>query len=221
MMRKIKRASFSVLFTSLLLVLLFIQGVYAYENTIFGFSITPPASWIIYENPEQTGILYVAAIFQNPDWDARIDVWVEDTNNSLMDYREGIEEILADSYENSKLLSEQNRSVDGLDCYEVVFTATQNFLVLKYKQAYFVGNGKLYVVICSAWESEYSYSISDFDASISSFRIIEASNPSDGSPDNTMLIIGILATAVILAVLVVILLLKKRGHAHKRKHRGR
>lgn len=183
----------------LIVSILEIHFVFAYENTEFGFTIDPPPMWDLNED---TGVNYMPVVFVDSYTGASINIVLEEVRGSLWDNIEGTKVILESSFDDYTLVYEASRVIGGLDCYELVSTWNQFDFLIKAKQVVFVEDGTAYTITCSALESEFDNFLLDFENSITSFRL--TSEP-DTLPINLDAII--LGGIVFIAVIVILLLL--------------
>lgn len=151
------------------MVMLFsVSMVSAYDNSQYGFSITPPSGWSIAENASG-----VFVMFTSTSSGSSINVVGEETSLSLLVAVSNTKPVLA-AFENYNLLSEGSRVIGGLDCYELVFTWTYQGIDLKVKQVYFVEHDYAFIITCSALEPQYDASSIAFENSLETFRIAGA-----------------------------------------------
>ena len=194
------------LFSLIIVSLICINVVSAYENTEFGFTIDSPLLWDLNEN---TGTDYISVAFENSYTGSSINIGVEETyDSSLLDNIEGIKVFLEGSFDDFNLVYEVRRVIGGLDCYEIVYTATLYDLAFKTKQVVFVEGGMGYVITCNAFESEFSSSLLDFENSITSFRI---TSDSTALPLNLDMIIIVGLVIIVIIVLLLVLFMLKKG----------
>jgi hypothetical protein len=208
----LRKTLFSVLLIMVLSTFFSTQSIFAYDNAN-GFSINPPDGWSVEEPTE-----IIAVQFTEPSIDgSSINVAVEETQSSLSQVISSTKPTLADAFENYTLVSEGSRVVNGLEGYELVATFEYEGRLLKAKQVYFVEVGKEFVITCAAIESLYENSLSDFENTISSFRITDSQQevPTDNNSsdsDNTILIIAVAITAAAAVIITTaILLLRKKS----------
>ena len=200
---------------SILIISILTQSVFAYYNLEHSFSITPPGGWIA---EDQEGIIVV--LFTSPSLftKASINIAVEEIDGTFSQYiaasKEGIETMLNDYV----LVTEGNRIIDGLDCYQIVSTYTIAAVEFKASQYIFFENGKAYVITCACSLPEYDNLLLDFEDCVATFGLgdsLETSDTSDtgdtNSDTNVLMIGGIVAVLVlVVVVLLVILFLKKK-----------
>jgi ribosomal protein L40E len=203
---KIKRTLLSSLLISALLILLIVQIVQAYDNVEYGFSITPPSLWSLIED---TGTPTVVVGFGKTDSTASINVAVSENPVTLSEIIDDIKDYLSDYFTDFNLVYETQRSIGGLDCYELEYTITQFGLRVRTKQVVFVEKGKEYVITYQALDSEYSDYLSDAENSITSFRLL-GDSLDDDSFGNILLIGGLIISLIIVAAVLGIFFLRKR-----------
>ena len=194
-----KKLLYVFLFSLILGSLLLTESTFAYENAEYNFTINTPSMW---EIDEDTGIELVLVTFIEPDSRASINIVIEETRGTLLDYIEGSKVGLAGSFDDYVLVYEGSRVIGGLDCYEIVSTWTESdTLELKMKQIIFVEDGIGYVLTCGSLESDYSTYLVDFENSVTSFRITSDSATSPLNLDS-LIIIGFVIIAIIVLLLV-------------------
>jgi hypothetical protein len=193
------------LITAIVITILSVQLVNAYENTEYGFSINFPSGWKQTENPG------VVALYTNDDASASVNIIIEETNLSLADYITESKDQLKnlDYYE---LISEDSRTISGLNGHELVFDWTYfpedgNYQDLRDKQVTFVHNGKAFIITCSADYSDYDLFLPTFDQTLDSFRLT-----SSGTLDisNSTLIITAVVIVVVIALIISVVLLRRK-----------
>ena len=182
------------------------QLVRAYENTEHGFSINFPSGW------EQSQNQDVVVLYTNDDGSASINVIVEETSLSLAAYATESKNQLEnlDYYE---LITENSRTINGLNGYELVFawtlfTDNETYYDLQDKQVFFVQNGKAFIITCGADYSDYDLFLPTFEQSLETFRLTSSGTPGIGMPDTTLIII--LAVVIVVVVLAISMVLLRR-----------
>lgn len=156
-------------FTSIVLFLITVSVIpvtNAYENLEYDFSITPPSGWSVDEVGED-----IVVEFVNYDSFSYIMVGQEMTNLNLSEYVTYGTSDNEQWYTNYFLVSERSRVINGLNCYEIVFTLTDD-LEFQLKQVFFVKNDRAYIISCTALKSEYATDNVAFEQSIQSFQLI-------------------------------------------------
>ena len=188
------------------------QLVNAYDNAQYGFSITPPSNWVTTNSDP------FVVTFSEPNDTARISIFIENTTLNLNDYaslgKQNLELTFKDY--NYSLLSEQNRTIGNLNCYEIVYsyTGTNNVndnITLQIKSVIFVENQKAFVVHYITTKSNYfTYSV-ETEQSIVSFRILGTTTlPSPSIPEFPSWIILPLAVITTLSASLLIKEERKR-----------
>ncbi len=198
-----RKTRFSILIV-MVIIILSVPLVNAYENKEHGFSINFPSGW------EQTQSAGVVVLYTNNDATASVNIIVEETSLSLADYITESKDQLTnlDYYE---LISEGNRTINGLNGYELVFAWTSfnddgSYQDIQDKQVTFVQNGKAFIVTCGADYSDYDLFVSTFEQTLGSFRL--TSSGTLGISNSTLIII--IAVVVIAIVLIISLFLLRR-----------
>jgi len=151
-----------------------VQFAESYLNTQYNFSIDFPSGWVENENPD------VVVQFSDPEGSATMNIAVEETPLSLSSYVSEAEDELAFNLPFFELLSGANRTISGLDGYELTYTWIQvgspNPNIWN-KQVFFVEDGKAYVITCGADYLEYSLYTSAFENSLDSFTLTATPTP--------------------------------------------
>jgi hypothetical protein len=217
-----KRLRYVELAIFLCLSLTFIQSVSAYDSGQYEFSITPPSGWQVEENPSE--MVVVAFVDPSLTSGASINIVVkegveasmEDWTNADTEY---ITTYLSSIFDNFQLLFNGQRIVNGVNGYEFICTTSINGVEMKMEQVIFTGNGKMYVITCTALSSEYSSKVVDFTQCIESFKINSLasaspnSNITNSSDSGYGLIIGLIVLIVVLLVVSIIVVLKREKMA--------
>lgn len=172
------RKKISFLVIAIILATCLIPSAFAYHNSEFGFSITPPTGW------ETVDLQGVAIAFGDPSagtTGASINVATEETRGDLSQYVVASKTSISTTCNNYHLVSEGSLVVNGLDCYSIVSTWTQSKTDFKAEQVIFVENGKAYIITCASFESQYSDVFVYFLPTIESFQIDSVSTTSTAS----------------------------------------
>jgi hypothetical protein len=142
-----------------------------YINQKYGFEIIPPAGWITNENTQDP------VKFFCPDQnDYQINLAIKEpitTNETLLNVSEQLIEHYSQTYfKNFLLISSNQRTINGLNTYELVYSEGQEPNMLQHKQVLFEKNKKIYSLAYTSLVDTYDTYISVVDQSINSFTII-------------------------------------------------
>ena len=142
-----------------------------YSNTTYGFGLNPPAGWTT--NTSGSSGAIVSFFAPNNIDNINIVPGQLPTGMSLENYI--ISEI--NSYDDSfadTLLSNNTRTVNGMNAYEYVFTYTvQDYNIeLKMKQVAVEKNSNLIILTYTAIPEDYDIYYDAFESSVNSLRII-------------------------------------------------
>jgi hypothetical protein len=107
-----------------------------YINQEFGFEIIPPAGWIINENTQDP------VKFFCPDQNVyQINLAIKEpitTNDTLISVSEKLIEYYSQTYfKNFSLISSNQKIINGLNAYELVYSQGQEPNMLQHKQVFF------------------------------------------------------------------------------------
>jgi hypothetical protein len=165
-----KMCAFSVLV--ILALILLIDLVSAYDNSQYGFSITPPSEWETWHGGPEFVVRFTS--YSRSAYVVGISVVVEETNAALMDYVSSAKISLA-ATNNFELVSEGQIGIGKLNAYEIVSVnndinndASNDW---KYRRVFFVENGKAYLIRCDVFAADYDSFAPTFEQSIQTFRI--------------------------------------------------
>jgi len=184
----------------------------SYTNLNHGFSINFPSGWEQADNPD------VAVLYTNADGSASINVIVEETTLSLANYVSESKSQLEglDYYE---LISENGRTIGGLNGYELVYAWTyfydnETYVDLQDKQLFFVENGKAFIITCGCDYSDYQTYSPTFENSFESFSLVSQETLGQF---NLTLIIAAVAVVVIVVLVIALILLRRRRQPTQRQ----
>jgi hypothetical protein len=155
------------------LVLPMVNSINTYTNEYFGVSLTPPTGW----NYDPETSYPDEAIFQGPIVPATGDqisfsILFQKTNQTLINYVLEIKGVLAEE-SSLTLASEKATSYAGLNCYELVYTASNASLEVKEIAIIFVQNTKAIIFLFTAATSNYDNYISTFQQSLQTLQITD------------------------------------------------
>jgi hypothetical protein len=203
----LEKTSAIISVTIILIVLFPAQLVNAYDNSQYGFAITGPPEWEATYATQAYGYIVsfgtTSRVMSGMHYSVGIAVIVEDTSATLTDYVSAAKTTLAAKRE-YQLVSEGEINVGELRGYEVVSTYKE-YSMEKSKRAYFVENGKAYIIRCRVYADDYDSYLSTFDQTVQTFRII----PISGFPVWSSVVIISITAGIAVAVLRAILTRRK------------
>lgn len=134
---------------------------------------------------------------------------------------------------NYAIESEGYQTLGDLTYYNLVFTFTSDSTEIKERQAVFMGNSGAYIVTFATYPSLYDQYLPDFQGSLETFKLLtretyttpwstylsamETTKLYDSNASNLVFIIGGLAGAASVAVMVTIFILYRRSDNTKRQ----
>ncbi len=190
----------------ILLTLSSAQIVWAYENTDYGFTFTPPVGWQQTEDePGRVG-------YVSEDETVSMGISVDETNDTLVDYAKLTEDSMDYSFTDYLMVTENPMKIGSLNGYYIVFTGLSDQDSLKGKMVLLVDNGKAFSFLYLAFEAGYDSHLSEFDQSVQTFSLSNT-NPVVSTPDSTTTTIIITIVAVVVALAVVLFLWRRKGKA--------
>jgi hypothetical protein len=172
-----------------------VQLVYAYSNTAYGFSMTPPSGWTVNEGVSGTVVMFVGPVIPETGGNININVVAGNTNETLSEAISSIKASYPTDFTNFSEVSESSRTIGGMNAYEIVYTWSQGGNDFEDKQVFFVQSGQDFIITCTALPTNYATYSSTFEQSIQTFQLSPA-----GIPLTTILVV----IAIIIVVIVVI-----------------
>ena len=144
-----------------------------YQNSQYGFGLNPPDGWTIDENDQLEVVR-----FYGPTIDGTtINIGISEP--SYMAAGESLESVvitILDYYHtyftNFTEISNNSRTVNGMNAHDLVYTFTQGIYELKQMQIGIEKNKKTFVITFTASIESYDDYIALFEESISSFTIV-------------------------------------------------
>ncbi len=165
-----------IFFITLLVLLLSgsISSVHAYTNAQYSFSIDPPSGWIVDDD-----VTYAAVCFYGPidqDFRVNVNIQVEPTSASLAQYISS-SKLQLQTFDNYQLLSEESRTINGVDAAELVFqfSISGQREIVQEKIVASLVNGKAFTIIYAALPTTYQTYLNAFESSVQTFKVEAAS----------------------------------------------
>ena len=183
--------------------LMLVQTVYAYNNSAYGFSMTPPPGWTVDESVSGTVVMFYGPLMPETGTNANINVVVGNSNQTLSDAISSLKTDYPTEFTNYSLVSESSQNIGGLSSYELVYTFSLDGNNYKEKQVLFIENGHDYIISCTATPSKYDTYSSAFEQSIQTFQLTSGITPSPSVPEfPTLIAIPILMAAILAGVMI-------------------
>jgi hypothetical protein len=142
-----------------------------------------------------------------------VNVVVGNTTQTLSEAISSVKASYATEFTNFSLVSESNRTIGGLNCYEAVFTFSQQGNDYRDEQVLFIENGRYFIITCTATPSNYGTYLPTFEQSLQTFQMTSPSSHSGFFiPLWTLLVVAAVVVAVIVVAFV---LLRKRPKSER------
>jgi hypothetical protein len=142
-----------------------------YINQQYGFQIIPPTNWTVSENTLDTVKFFCPD--QN-DYQINLAIKPPITSNETVEVlgNQLIERYSESLFKNFTLFSKTQKTINGLNAYEIVFSEGQLPYMLEHKQVLFEKNDKVFSVIYTTLVYKYDTYIDVVDQSINTFTIL-------------------------------------------------
>lgn len=144
-----------------------------YSNTQYGFGLNPPQDWIIDENDPYGAIVRFSGPTED-EFTVNLGINGPSTLNEGETLNSSFQEIIAsytNMFTNFFLISSRDRTVNGMNGYEIVYTFTQGIFQAKSKQVGVEKDGYAFVLTFVALVDNYDEYNSIIEQSINSFMI--------------------------------------------------
>jgi hypothetical protein len=147
------------------------SGAHAYQNSEYGFSLTPPEGWPQVENP------YVLAVFESSGgagYSPRISINVVDRTRTDLDAL--VAQITASYlalFTDFSVLSQENTTLLGLPARRMVCSWTQGMYQLKMTEILVQKVNRYYDLGLITVESQHGAHRSEFDESVDTLRLFD------------------------------------------------
>jgi len=151
-----------------------------YSNRYYGFGLNPPKGWTV--QGKNTSSATVASFLCSSASESEVKIIIFEPatlDGETLD--SGVELTLgfySNALPNYSLISENARSVNGMNAYEIVFNCTNCFYVeneeleIKIKEVFVEKNGMVFIIHYSATPDAYDTYLSIVEQSINSFTIV-------------------------------------------------
>ena len=166
-----------VLLGVLLVVLLFCSGCTtqvsqrSYTNTVYGFSLNSPLGWSVVENESPTiAVRFAAPELNNGSLVVDAPIMIGE-GRALSTYADQLEETLSENTVNFSVLSRQEKTIGGLDAYEIVCSYEDNHTVFQIKQIVVLKTRTVFIITFVASSERYDTYSAVVDGCIDSFII--------------------------------------------------
>jgi len=144
-----------------------------YANYQYGFGLNPPEGWTIDESGQNDDVVGFngptmegdfAVLYISKPYDLIYGV-------TLFDVAEETIEYCNTNLSNFTLISKNNRTINGMNSYEIVYTMNISFLPIKAKQVMVEMEGKYFYITFTALSYAYDSYLPVIEQSINSFTI--------------------------------------------------
>jgi hypothetical protein len=143
----------------------------SYTNAFYGFSLNPPPGWSIVENESpMVAVRFVAP--NQSDASLMVDAPVMiGEGRALSTYADQFEEMFSENTVNFSVLSRQEKTIGGLDAFEIVCSYEDNHTVFQAKQIAVLKTRTVFIITFIARSEEYDIHRVAVNDSIDSFII--------------------------------------------------
>jgi len=144
-----------------------------WTNTEYGIGLNPPSGWTVVENDAFGAIVR----FNGPEVDGfTANVGINgpsalEEGDTLSSQIDAVLELYPGLFTDFSLIARNERTINGLSGYEIVYTFSQGTSDIKQKQVLTEKNGIVFTFTYSAEMESYGTYLSNFEQSISSFTI--------------------------------------------------
>jgi hypothetical protein len=208
-MKQIACVSTTVMITILMLI---IPLAYAYDNSTYNFSITPPSGWSTKESVQGVIVQFVGPA--DPDTGAvNINVNVVETDLTLEGVVSETKQDWSTTLADYSLISEGSSNINGRNGYELEVSFQSNGDTIKQDTVLFVENGQMFQVSYVAGPTTYDTYSNTYAESLQTFQI--KSPLLSFSFEITGIPFLLLVIAIIVIVLVAVVALSRRKRKSK------
>jgi hypothetical protein len=145
-----------------------------YKNTEYGFGLNPPPGWTTYgTNPN--AIVTFAGPMVEDSFIISIAINIRALDGGQTIYKELNKAIinLSEVYEGFELVSRLNRTINGMNSHEIVYTIkSQEELIIKQKQILIEKKNKALILAFSATQNSFNTYDTIFEESLNTVKII-------------------------------------------------
>lgn len=144
-----------------------------YVNNQHGFGMNPPEGW----TTDTSGAMGLIVVFYAPindDIRENINVLVDTLPSgfTLSSYADSAKNQLINYLTNGTLISSNNRTANGMNAYEYVYTYTQGIYALEGKQVIVEKNSKLILLTYTANPEDYDTYSQGLEQCLNSLKIV-------------------------------------------------
>ena len=184
-----------------------VSSAHAYNNSVYGFSITAPAGWTYSEGVSGIAVIFYGPTMPETGTDVNINIATAATTETLSEVISSLKADYPTDFSNFSLVSESSRTIGGLNSYEIVYTLSDQGNDYKQKQVVFIENGEGFIITCTATPSNYDTYLPIFEQSIQTFQLTTTPTPTTSptsTPGEFPLWIGLLVAVIVVVVVIVV-----------------
>jgi hypothetical protein len=147
-----------------------------YRSPKYKIRIIYPEEWTMLDLPTDTVVDFLAPLENEDDtFQENLNVVVQDVGDkplSLYEYAEISIAQINDMFEDSKILSVEDTTLDGNSAHRLIHTAKYGEYELKWMQIYTIKNRKVYLITYTAEREKYDAYLDIILDMVDSFRIL-------------------------------------------------
>ena len=144
-----------------------------YSNTLYGFGLNPPDGWTVDESNPDLIVAFMGPTFGNGTVNIGIAAGQLETGKTLYDSAMELMVQYLDIFLGEYTLNSAiNRTINGMNTCEIVYTIIQNEVQVRQKQVWIEKNGKTLILSYSAILDVFDTYDTVFEESLSSVVIL-------------------------------------------------
>ena len=142
----------------------------SYTNTVYGFSLNPPAGWLSVENESSdVAVRFTPSNYSNVSLRITPPFSLSE-GRALSTFADEVEENLSESGMNYTIVYREWRTMEGAQAYEIVYSCEQGDTVQMGKQVAVQITRTVFLITFTAPSTLYVQYITGVDLCIDSFR---------------------------------------------------
>jgi hypothetical protein len=144
-----------------------------YQNSQHGFGLNYPDGWTVDENDQFGPVRFIGPIIDSMTVNYGVsDPATMEAGESLESLVIYLVEFYPTYFTNFVEISNNSRTINGMNAYDLIYTATQGEFDIKQMQVFIEKNSKTFTISFTASINSYDDYITLFEESMSSFTIV-------------------------------------------------